>query len=161
MLGLIFFKKAALSLDHLLEPDPERLAHLDDVGLGQGPPVLGIGDLLSLHTWVGGLTGLGLQNAPYQVVQRVEVRTGQGPHVLGPESGQARRQPLLGPFRGVGWGPVLLEEVIAIWIVLAKPGDQMTLQKSNVGLCVDLEAGRDEDGRAGLAVGGGRFCRWR
>jgi len=105
--------------------------------------------------------GLGLENAPYRVVQRVEVRAGGGPDVLGPESGQGRHQPHLGPFRGVGRGPVLLEDVVAVQIVLAKPGDQMTLQKSNVGLCVDLEAGWDEDGRAGLAVGGGRFCRRR
>ena len=149
----LFFEKAALGLDHLLEPGPERLARPHDVVLGQGPPGLGDGDLQSLHTWVGGLTGLGLENAPYRVVQRVEVRAGGGPHVLGPESGQARRQPLLGPFRGVGRGPVLLEEVIAVWIVLAKPGDQMPLQKSNVDVGVDLEAGWDEDVRAGLAVG--------
>jgi len=54
----------------------------------------------------------------------------------------------------VGRGSVLLEHVIAIWIVPAKPWDQMMLQKSNVDLCVDLEASWDEDGWAGLAVGG-------
>jgi len=91
VLGL-FFKKAALSLDHFLEQGPEQLARLDDVDLGQGPPGLGHGDLQSLHTWVGGLTGHGLENAPYRVVQRVEVRAGGGPHVLGPESGQVRAQ---------------------------------------------------------------------
>jgi len=112
----LFFEKAALGLDHLLEPGPERLARPHDVVLGQGPPGLGDGDLQSLHTWVGGLTGLGLENAPYGVVQRVQVRAGGGPHRLGPESGQGRRQPLLGPFGRVGRSSVLLEDVVAIRI---------------------------------------------
>jgi len=46
-----------------------------------------------------------------------------------------------------------LEDVIAVRIIPAKPGDKMPLQKSNVDVGVDLEAGRDEDGRAGLAIG--------
>jgi len=81
----LFFKKAALGLDHLLEPGPERLARPHDVVLGQGPP-------------------------------RVQVRAGGGPHRLGPESGQGRRQPLLGPFGRVGRSSVLLEDVVAIRI---------------------------------------------
>ncbi len=62
--------------------------------------------------------------------------------------------PLLGPFRRVSQGPVLLEDVVAVRIGLAKPEDKVLLQEVDVDLCVDLEAARNENGWTLLAVGG-------
>jgi len=61
VLGL-FFKKSALGLHHLLEPGPEQLARLDDVGLGQ------VLQVLAMETFRASTLG-------WEVLQALALRT--------------------------------------------------------------------------------------
>ena len=110
-----------LSLYYGLDTRSEGFEGLDYVGVRHSSPFSANGNLQLSEVWVGSGTGLGLNNAPYGVVQGVGIWRGWRPKLLGPCPWQIGNNPPLSLVAGMPWGIVLLPYIVAIRVVGLNP----------------------------------------
>ncbi len=97
---------------------------------------------------------LPLSDAPPEIIQRIEVWGRGWPEVGGPELSEGGVEEVLHLGGCVGWSPVLLEDIVTLWVGAPQPRQNLVLEDLVVDIGIAFLIPAEEDGGHPLPVAG-------